>query len=447
MVSFNVDTGDDYNVEVYGQTNSYCWDDKCQFPPIKIVGNAGYNRPIRLSIITFGKYMNFEKSYVDLNLEIKECNTSSHIFQKVESTRLKSCYLPICNPTCKNGGHCVNNNVCDCEGSFHVGRYCDERVQLERNKMIDMILKTIILFMFILTVVLMVMVFLFRKNPTIKASAYDFMLLILVGVLINLAYAYFLTEEKNILSCYIQFVLNHVGFSLVFGTLVVKLFRIYKIFCLCTGKIRAMKRLKMYIIIFSLTFFYVAISFIWIISKQIKVGLFDTQDLKEYKKCVLPRINILIMIINFFVLALGLYISYCLRNVDPKYKEDLVIPIYVYVLFTTIIEIFNFNDSISVIVQDLFGSIGTIVINSVTLLYLYIFKFYSIYVHKTIEMNKSKSLENFNGEHYDNIVIPSFSTDISSDFNKKMEISVGFMNLNTSNPIKMNNTWISNSTD
>jgi len=34
--------------------------------------------------------MNFEKSYVDLNLEIKECNTSSHIFQKVESTRLKS---------------------------------------------------------------------------------------------------------------------------------------------------------------------------------------------------------------------------------------------------------------------------------------------------------------------------------------------------------------------
>jgi len=36
------------------------------------------------------------------------------------------------------------------------------------------------------------------------------MLLILVGVLINLAYAYFLTEEKNILSCYIQFVLNHV---------------------------------------------------------------------------------------------------------------------------------------------------------------------------------------------------------------------------------------------
>jgi len=36
------------------------------------------------------------------------------------------------------------------------------------------------------------------------------MLLILVGILINLTYAYFLTAEKSILSCYIQFVLNHI---------------------------------------------------------------------------------------------------------------------------------------------------------------------------------------------------------------------------------------------
>jgi len=52
----------------------------------------------------------------------------------------------------------------------------------------------------------------------------------------------------------------------------------------------------MYIIIFSFTFFYVIISFIWIIFKQIKVGLFDTWDLKEYKKCVLPRANVLMYV-------------------------------------------------------------------------------------------------------------------------------------------------------
>jgi len=37
------------------------------------------------------------------------------------------------------------------------------------------------------------------------------------------------------------------------------------------------------------------------------------------------------MIINFFVLALGLYLSYCIRAVDPKYKE-VYIYIYIYIL-------------------------------------------------------------------------------------------------------------------
>ena len=47
-----------------------------------------------------------------------------------------------------------------------------------------MILKTIILFMFILTVVLMVMVFLFRKNPTIKACKYFYIFKYIILVII-----------------------------------------------------------------------------------------------------------------------------------------------------------------------------------------------------------------------------------------------------------------------
>jgi len=62
--------------------------------------------------------------------------------------------------------------VCDCEGTNHVGRYCDELIQLERNYVLDLILKIILSFLFILTIVLMVMVFLFRKNPIFKAGKY-----------------------------------------------------------------------------------------------------------------------------------------------------------------------------------------------------------------------------------------------------------------------------------
>ena len=126
-----------------------------------------------------------------------------------------------------------------------------------------------------------------------------------------------------------------------------------------------------------------------------------------------------------------------------------------YVLFATIIEIFNFNDSISVIVQDLFGSIGTIITNSVILLYLYIFKFYSIYVHKTIEMSRSKSSVNSSNKHInENKIKPKFLTDIAPDLNIRRERSTGSMNFNrsrdnSSNSINnyINNKWISNSSD
>jgi len=135
----------------------------------------------------------------------------------------------------------------------------------------------------------------------------------------------------------------------------------------------------------------------------------------------------------------------------------LAIPVYVYVLFTTLIEVFNFNDGISVIVQDLIGSIGTIVINSVTLLFLYILKFYSIYVHETIELNKSKSsVFNSNDRLMDENKFKSKSlADIAPELNiRKNFSSFDSMNgskwkNNSSDSLYTNKTskWVSNSSD
>ncbi|OUM60028.1 hypothetical protein PIROE2DRAFT_63402 [Piromyces sp. E2] len=59
LVSFQIENVDEYNVELFGQTKSYCWEDKCPFPPIKVVGNPGI-RTIRLNIKTFGKFYIFK---------------------------------------------------------------------------------------------------------------------------------------------------------------------------------------------------------------------------------------------------------------------------------------------------------------------------------------------------------------------------------------------------
>jgi len=35
LVLFKIEINDPYNAHVIGQTNDYCWDDKCTFPPLK----------------------------------------------------------------------------------------------------------------------------------------------------------------------------------------------------------------------------------------------------------------------------------------------------------------------------------------------------------------------------------------------------------------------------
>ena len=35
LVYFNVEINDTYNAKVLGQTQDYCWDDECVFPPVK----------------------------------------------------------------------------------------------------------------------------------------------------------------------------------------------------------------------------------------------------------------------------------------------------------------------------------------------------------------------------------------------------------------------------
>lgn len=86
---------------------------------------------------------------------------------------LKS-YQPICSPSCNNGGKCVNNNVCNCNGTLHVGQFCDEHLKLERNKNLDISLKVIISILITITVITAVMVVIYRHHPVFKAGIYPF---------------------------------------------------------------------------------------------------------------------------------------------------------------------------------------------------------------------------------------------------------------------------------
>ncbi|OUM70449.1 hypothetical protein PIROE2DRAFT_56760 [Piromyces sp. E2] len=149
-VNSSVWIDDDYNAELIGHLQSYCWGDACEFPPVK------------------GQFSYFKNSTIDIEVEIKDCN-KNYIYQSIDSNRLKSCYEPRCEKSCGQG-QCVNINTCDCTKTLYTGMFCNENYKFERKKFLDLIIQIITAILLVLTVLLMILTFLYRNNPKIKGG-------------------------------------------------------------------------------------------------------------------------------------------------------------------------------------------------------------------------------------------------------------------------------------
>jgi len=152
LVFFKVEINDPSNAKIIGQTQDYCWDDRCTFPSVKVIGNPGIYI-LSLKIKSFGQYYKFIQDSIDLEIEIRECNTSTHLNQINSNTKLKSCYIPICEPPCSHG-NCTNTNYCDCTGTNFKGQYCNEYVKLERIYLLDVFFIIIACIIILIIVVL-----------------------------------------------------------------------------------------------------------------------------------------------------------------------------------------------------------------------------------------------------------------------------------------------------
>jgi len=229
LVLFNVEVNDTYNAKVLGQTKDYCWDEFCEFPPVAVIGNPGIYI-LSLKFKSFGSYQNFVQDSIDIEIEILECDERIYINQAIDNFYLKSCYFPKCEFNC-NDGNCINNDVCDCTNSTLKGKYCNEYMKLERYSFLDKSTIVIAYIILIILIVIIGMTISYRNTPVIKGGAIEFLILTLIGLIINIINTVFLTYEKTENICYQTYIFSNMGFSFVFGSIFVKSFRIYRIFC------------------------------------------------------------------------------------------------------------------------------------------------------------------------------------------------------------------------
>jgi len=181
LILFTLEPSDEYNIEFNGNTQSYCFGSSCVVPPIRVVGNPG-KYYITLKIINYGPFNEFENNYLDIPLEIKNCN-SSYINQSIHSSRIKSCYLPKCNPGC-NTGKCINNDICNCTNTLFTGKHCNEHYKMERMNIVDYLIRIISILLFIIVIILTVLTWKYKNFPLIKGGNKNFYILNFIDILI-----------------------------------------------------------------------------------------------------------------------------------------------------------------------------------------------------------------------------------------------------------------------
>ncbi|KAL6600251.1 7 transmembrane sweet-taste receptor of 3 GCPR-domain-containing protein [Neocallimastix sp. 'constans'] len=365
--------------EVIGQTKGYCLDDACLINNLHVVGDPGHYT-LLIKLLTFGAFSKFEKNHVSMDFDILACDESKYIFQVKEHESIKSCYMPTCSISCNNG-KCVNDNVCDCSKTTFTGLYCDEHYKVERIKIFDILYRIIAIIITIITILCIFGIYRYKNNPIIKGGGIQFLILILIGIFFNCGYIYTLTMERTNFICFYIYFLKNMGFSLVFGSIFVKTFRIYIIFK-HVRKSASFQLYKMFSIIGGIVIYHLLLLSIWIKLDGIKSTPVYSINNYEYIDCQYHKSHVLSVLFNLVVLIMGIALAYSIRHVNENFQEQLAIPIYVYGIYSFFEITVEYIENIPLGFKDGIRNIAMIIYTIVILYYLYIEKFYIIYYSK-----------------------------------------------------------------
>ncbi|ORX78547.1 hypothetical protein BCR32DRAFT_282178 [Anaeromyces robustus] len=108
-----------------------------------------------------------------------------------------------------------------------------------------------------------------------------------------------------------------------------------------------------YFIVLSISIVHIIISSIWIINDSIEIKLAYTVSLQEYSKCIYPFTKTIGVIFNLSILVFGGILSYINKYISEKFKENLIMPAYIYIILTFLMEVM-IMDATSVVGQIYF---------------------------------------------------------------------------------------------
>jgi hypothetical protein len=195
--------------KVFGSYRGYCFNNICKFKNLRLIGNPG-DYMLILKIVSSGSFFDIKSNSIYMNIKIKECNETERLNQDKDGYNIKSCFIPKCNPPCVRG-KCINDNICDCSNTKFKGPLCSERYQQERHKFYEVLIIVISNASILIYIISLIFLHLHRNFDIIKAASFDFLALILIGLIFKSIYVFLIIKKTfSNLECALVFLIQNI---------------------------------------------------------------------------------------------------------------------------------------------------------------------------------------------------------------------------------------------
>eukprot|EP00833_Pecoramyces_ruminatium_P011915 jgi/Orpsp1_1/1185947/evm.model.c7180000096167.1 len=370
---YKIETNDELNTDLYGNINGFCWNNSCDVSNIRC------------------KYGKFDNSSAYIEVKVKECNSKKYKHQFRESRKIESCYIPSCYQSC-NTGDCINDDVCDCTSTLYTGKYCNEHYKVEEDIFYNTLLIIGSIILITLSIIFIVGVIIHKTDDVFRAASIDFLIIILIGCIIYCFHIISIVFTRSKITCIFIFSFKNVGFSLIYGSILAKTLRVYKVFKI--NKFSRVKKKYVYSIVFGLALIHLFLLYSWIVADEFDVEIKYTKKEEEFLNCSAPNLEFLSELINLIVISVSSFIAYQIRNIKKEFKESLAVPVYVYLLIEIMIVITNSMDEMPLLFKDFIHVIGSFISIVTVLYFIYINKFNTIsFRKKAMYINQLSSRE------------------------------------------------------
>ncbi|MCI4377806.1 hypothetical protein PGIGA_G00207710 [Pangasianodon gigas] len=205
----------------------------------------------------------------------------------------------------------------------------------------------------LLDFICMTVVYRFRRNKRIKASGFILLEAILSGAMLLYLPVMVLYFQPNVLHCILLRWVRLLGFATVYGTVILKLFRVLKVFLSRTAQripymtsCRVLRLLGAILLV--VLWFLVAWTSAVCQSRDTHHGLIEegvTLEGLQFSMCKLDRWDYMMAVAELLFLLWGVYLCYAVRTVPSAFHEPRYMAVAVYneLLISAIYHIIRFT--------------------------------------------------------------------------------------------------------